>query len=147
MPAAKFVPNPAGLAQLREAAAYGLLNFMFAWETSAKGKTPVHGGFRSFTPGAKPTGGNLRRSEHALVYLDGHAIPGSQTEDDNGKGVPSYASDGITGVIGTNCDYGEWVHNGTWKMAARPFMTEALMETKDQGPALIEAGMRRHLGG
>jgi hypothetical protein len=141
----KIVVHPAAIAAVEEAAAYGGLNYGFALEAAGKRNAPVRGGHRSFAPGG-PVGGNLRRSIHTAVYLRGRRIAGGS--DENGRSIPDYpASDApVVIVVGTNCDYGEWVHDGTSRMAARPFLAEALMETKDQAPALIEAGARRHLG-
>jgi len=142
----KIVVHPAAIAQVEEAAAYGALNYGFAWEAASKRNAPVRGGHRSFAPDG-PVGGNLRRSIHTAVYLRGQRIAGGT--DDNGNRVPDYEASvaPVVLVVGTNSDYGLFVHNGTTRMAARPFIAEGLMETKGQAPALIEAGARRHLGG
>lgn len=143
--ASRFTTRPQELQRLREAAAFGVLNLMFAIEGAAKRHTPVRGGFRSFAPNG-PVGGTLRRSEHSVVYLDGVKIAGPDV-DENGNPVPDYVPDsGIVGYTGTNVDYAVYVHNGTVKMEARPFLTEGFLEVKDQAPALIAAGARRHLG-
>lgn len=143
--ASKTTIRPQALRQLREAAAYGLLNAMFAIEGAAKKNTPVRGGYRSFAPDG-PVGGTLRRSEHSAVYLDGQKIAGPEA-DENGSPVPDYASGGgIVGFTGTNTDYAVYVHNGTVKMAARPFLTEGFMQVRGQLQALIVAGARRRLG-
>lgn len=141
----KVVVNAQGVKSFRRALAFGMLNFCFAFEGAAKKHSPVAGGHRSFNPDG-PVGGTLRRSVHTVVLLDGQRIGGDEA-DDNGESLPSYPGDGIVGIIGTNSGYGEWVHNGTSKMPARPFISEALAEVADEAPELILAGVRRHLGG
>lgn len=142
----RVVVHDAGVRDLKRALAFGGLNFGFALEGAAKKHSPVRGGHRSFAPGG-PIGGTLRRSIHCVAYLDGQRVGGRFT-DENGNDLPSYPlGDGIVVIVGTNSRYGEYVHNGTSKMPARPFMSEALAEVADQAPELIAAGARRHLGG
>jgi hypothetical protein len=139
-----FRIRPGARAQLAEAVAFGFLNFGGALETGAKGNAPVRGGHRSFAPDG-PVGGTLRRSIHAVVYLDGRRI--GQTGNEAGDALPDYVPRmGIVLFVGTNSGYGFWVHEGTKKMPARPFLTEAFLELKGQAPALIRAGTRRRLG-
>jgi hypothetical protein len=143
--AVRYVPDPNGYRRVKEAVGYGLLNYLYRLEGAAKANAPVRGGHRSFAPGG-PIGGTLRRSIHAVVYVDGKRLAGSRTTDENGQPVGDYPVDGeIVGVVGTNVAYGVHVHNGTVKMAARPFITEALAETRSEAPGLIEAGMRAKL--
>lgn len=52
-------------------------------------------------------GGDLRRSITSKMVSDSHSV---------------------TGVVGTNSDYAEYVHNGTTKMFARPFLQDAVIE-------------------
>lgn len=142
----KVVINEGGVQQLRRAIAFGGLNLGFAWEGAAKKHSPVRGGHRSFAPGG-PIGGTLRRSIHCVVYLDGAQI-GGRTSDENGQPVPSYPhGEGVVIVVGTNTTYGEYVHNGTAVMPARPFISEGLAEVADEAPQLVLAGVKRHLGG
>ena len=60
-----------------------------------------------------------------------------------GSGQPkpanAQAGDDLTGtaeqntvVVGSNVEYAEYVHNGTSKMAARPFLREGIDKTKNQ---------------
>ena len=59
---------------------------------------------------------------------------------DSGQSSPnSKAGDKLTGsaekntvVVGSNVEYAEYVHNGTSKMAARPFLREGIDQTKTQ---------------
>lgn len=63
--------------------------------------------------------------------------------DKGGSGQPkpanAQAGDELTGtaeqntvVVGSNVSYSEFVHNGTSKMAGRPFLREGIDKTKDQ---------------
>jgi hypothetical protein len=141
-----FKPRPPARRQLVRALGYGLLNFGFALETAMKARTPVHGAFRSFVPGAKPIGGTLRRSEHTAAYVDGERISPRAT-DDNDRPLPDYVpGTGAIVFVGTNSGYGLWVARGTSKMAARPFDQEALAEVGPRAGALVAAGARKALG-
>lgn len=60
---------------------------------------------------------------------------------DSGQPKPAnaQAGDELTGtaeqntvVVGSNVSYSEFVHNGTSKMAGRPFLREGIDKTKDQ---------------
>lgn len=60
---------------------------------------------------------------------------------DSGQPKPAnaQAGDELTGtaeqntvVVGSNVEYSEYVHNGTSKMAGRPFLREGIDKTKDQ---------------
>jgi murein DD-endopeptidase MepM/ murein hydrolase activator NlpD len=140
----RIVVSPAAEQQFRRALAFGSHNFGLAVEAASKRNTPVRGGHRSFAPDG-PVGGNLRRSEHTVTYLDGQRIAGNDA-DENGQSVPAYpAGDGIVTVVGTNCGYGLFVHDGTVKMPARPFIAEGLAEERPNAVELIHAGAARHL--
>lgn len=63
--------------------------------------------------------------------------------DKGGSGQPkpanAQADDELTGtaeqntvVVGSNVSYSEFVHNGTSKMAGRPFLREGIDKTKDK---------------
>ena len=41
-------------------------------------------------------------------------------------------------VVGSNVEYAEYVHNGTSKMAARPFLREGIDRTKDKMQEQVE---------
>ena len=60
---------------------------------------------------------------------------------DSGQPKPANAQTGdeLTGtsekntvVVGSNVEYAEYVHNGTSRMAGRPFLREGIDKTKDQ---------------
>lgn len=148
-PGARFVVREPEFQRLREALAHGLLNAALAIEGRSKALTPVHGDpaqggpYATFAPGARPIGGTLRRSQHSAAYVDGRRI-GGPDQDENGRPVPAHAPAGaITAVVGTNVGYAIHVHDGTSRMAARPFLARAMAETTDELPALIAAGARR----
>lgn len=55
------------------------------------------------------------------------------------KPANAQAGDELTGkaeqntvVVGSNVEYAEYVHNGTSKMAGRPFLREGIDQTKDK---------------
>ena len=141
--------RPGGVAQLREAVAYGMLELGYAIEADAKDSksptgVPVRGGNRSFAPDG-PVGGNLRRSIHAVAYLDGQAI-GTKSTDGNSRPLPDYSPGvGIKVFVGTNADYGAYVELGTRKMSARAFLVPAMLKNKADAVNLIRAGARKHL--
>ena len=65
----------------------------------------------------------------------------TETESgDSGMSVPSSApKDKLSGkaekntvIVGSNVEYAEYVHNGTSRMAARPFLREGIDQTKDK---------------
>jgi hypothetical protein len=139
-----FRIRPRAREQLAEAVAYGFLNYGGSLESGSKRRAPVRGGHRSFAPDG-PVGGTLRRSVHAVVYLDGRRI--GQSGNEAGDALPDYVPRmGIVLFVGTNSGYGFWVHEGTKKMPARPFLTEEFLGTRGQAPQLIRAGTRRRLG-
>lgn len=141
-----FRPRPEARAELAEAIGFGLLNLGLALETRGKAHAPVHGGFRSFTPGAKPIGGTLRRSIHTVAKI-GDKVIGRHADPDMTLPLPDYPDrpDPVV-FVGSNSGYGLWVHNGTSKMAARPFLEEGLADLHGQEGAIIAAGARKHLG-
>ena len=147
----RIVRHPAAIKAAREAAAYGLLNAGFAVEGAWKRDAVVRGGHRSFKTiltkaGTAEVGGTFRRSIHTAAYLDGARIGGPPT-DGNGEPVPDYApGTGMVVFVGSNSGYGGYVEVGTYKMPARPAAVPALLATKDQFPALIAAGARKHVG-
>lgn len=133
-----------GVERLREAIAYGMLNLGLAIENDAKADAVVRGGHRSFAPNG-PVGGNLRRSYHAVAFLDGRQIGGDRT-DENKRPVPQYSPGrGIRVFIGTNAGYGAYVELGTSRMAARPTLVPALLKNRARATQLIGAGARKHM--
>jgi len=145
--------RPEGLQQFRRALAYGCHNAGLAIEGASKALTPVHGDpaqggrFSTFAPGAKPIGGTLRRSQTTTTYLDGERIAGPSIDENRKPVAQRETSHDIQTVVGTNVDYAVYVHDGTSRMPARPFLAEGFLEVKDEVPELIAAGARRHMGG
>jgi len=140
--------NEAGFRQLEEDVAYGLLNYGLRLEGALKGQAVVMGGHRSRNTvptkaGTPRVGGTLRRSMHAVVYLNGQqlarrSLPGEPPP-------PNYPTRArIQLYAGTNSGYGLYVDQGTSRMAARPMLIPAFLETKDQLEADMAAGVRRH---
>lgn len=37
-------------------------------------------------------------------------------------------SQGLVGLVGSDVEYAGYINDGTWKMSARPFLTNALLE-------------------
>ena len=63
-----------------------------------------------------------------------------QQSGNNGEAIPpnGKASDRLSGageknttIVGSNVEYAEYVHNGTSKMSARPFLREGIDKKKD----------------
>lgn len=50
----------------------------------------------------------------------------------------NYTVDGMTASIGTNVEYAPYVHEGTSKMAGRPFLTSAAEKNKEKIKSLIK---------
>lgn len=144
MAGARVVLRRGAQGELERAAGFGLLNYLHHLEGAAKDNAPVRGGRRSFAPDG-PVGGTLLRSIHSVVYLDGRRLTGD-AQDENKQALPDYvAGRGVAGFVGSNSQYGGFVHNGTVKMPARPFLTEALAETQGDAPGLFRDGMRAAL--
>lgn len=139
----RFVPNKAGYDYVQEAIGAGLLNFGYALENRAKAHAPVRGGNRSFAPDG-PVGGTLRRSIHTIGWAMGRLL--GHTQDENGTAVPQdYPQGGTVVYVGTNVFYARFVHDGTSKMAARPFLAEALAEVRGSLLQLVKQGMGKYL--
>ena len=115
---------------------------------AARGNAPVRRGHRSFDSSPGPTGGTLRDGITYLVAVEGEVVyaPSSPNgtsleETADARGAIVGGRDIVEVVIGTTTsqtvnpisgdarDYGYWVHEGTSRMAARPFLVEALNET------------------
>ena len=154
----RVVMDPAGVKAAREAAAYGLLNFGFAVEGAWKSDAVVRGGHRSFKTdltkaGTPRVGGTFRRSIHTVAYIDGVRIGAGTAsspnsgQDENHEPVPDYVPpSGIAVFVGSNSGYGAYVELGTYKMVDRPAAVPALLRLRDEAPALIAAGARKHTG-
>lgn len=137
-----FRIRPRELGQLREDLAMGSHSLGLAVQAASMAHTPVRGGFRSFNPD-QPIGGTLRRSHYTVTYLDGRKVAGPST-DDNGQSIPAdLPTSGIVTIVGTNAGYGLFVHEGTSRMEARPFLVEGLMEERASAPATFAAGVAR----
>lgn len=110
-----------------------------------RSKAPVRRGYRSYDTSPGPLGGTLRDSITHAVALEGQII--ESPPDTNGAGAPSWLGEEFHGgrdqlelivytntaqsvnpLTGTAHDYGLFVHEGTSRMPARPFLTEALAE-------------------
>lgn len=152
MPAVRIVRNPLALLQATEASAYGVLNLLFAIERQVKSVSVVMGGNRSRNTiktkaGTPRVGGTLRRSWHAVVYLNGQTIPGSHTVDENGKPAPGYQPDAaLQGFVGSNSGYGGYVDQGTVHMTGRPMLQPSVNVVMPEADALIAAGAATHGG-
>ena len=145
MSGARFVPNEAGFREFKKALATAVFKAGWAIEGAAKAITPVHGDpsqggrFATFAPGAKPIGGTLRRSVHSVVHVDGQRI-GSSAEA-GARPLAAPTGRGIEVHVGTNLEYAPYVHDGTVKMPARPFLAEAAMEVAPRIPGIIQAAL------
>ena len=111
-----------------------------------RANAPVRRGYRSYDTSPGPIGGTLRGSITHAVALEGELL--EAPADANGAGAPSWLSEELKGgrdqlelivytntaasvnpISGTAHDYGLFVHEGTTRMRARPFLTEAVQET------------------
>lgn len=45
-------------------------------------------------------------------------------------------------IVGTNVEYALYVHNGTSKMAGRPYLTQPIQENKEKYRKLLESEMK-----
>ena len=145
MSGSQFKWRPGGKDAMHKQIAGGVANVCYAIEGTAKENTPVHGdpaqggSFPTFVPGARPIGGTLRRSIHTVVYWRGQRLFASPETSGSGRGVggdtvtwsevtEGRGLDDIVGLVGTNVYYGLFVHDGTVKMGARPFLLFAMEE-------------------
>lgn len=58
------------------------------------------------------------------------------------RGSISHAHDDTSAYIGTNVEYGQYVELGTRKMAARPFLRNAVANYTDDYKRIIEEGLK-----
>lgn len=63
----------------------------------------------------------------------GYIAPNSKQNDKVSGEAPENAV-----VVGSNVEYAEFVHNGTSKMAGRPFLREGIEQTKDDMQRQVE---------
>lgn len=49
---------------------------------------------------------------------------------------------GRAAIIGTHLEYAQWVHNGTSRQQAQPFLTDAVTANSDKYRRIFEAAMR-----
>lgn len=104
----------------------------------AMGTLGVEGSVRSisgqYTAGNKAVDtGRLRASisfvttTEEMPAAQNPPVKASQSGDKLGGSAPKNSV-----LVGTNVDYASFVHNGTSKRAARPFITEGINKTKDK---------------
>lgn len=58
------------------------------------------------------------------------------------RGSISHAIDDDTAYVGTNVEYAPYVELGTYKMAARPFLKNAVANYTDDYKRIIEEGLK-----
>ena len=58
------------------------------------------------------------------------------------RGSISHAHDDTSAYIGTNVEYGQYIELGTSKMAARPFLRNAITNYTDDYKHIIEEGLK-----
>lgn len=46
-------------------------------------------------------------------------------------------------VVGTDVEYAEYVHEGTSRLKGRPFITDGIMESRDEIKAAIQQNLRK----
>lgn len=147
-----WVELPGAREKIKQAFGMGVLAVGLYIETEAKREAPVRGGYRSFMTtrtgkaGQVLIGGTLRRSIHTAAFQDGKPIHGAS--DENGVRVPDYprSGSGVEVYVGTNSGYGRYVEEGTYKMAARPFLSPALELGLNKAEGIMAATGRRLLG-
>jgi hypothetical protein len=150
--------NPVGYKAMRLSLARGILNVAYYTVAKAQMSMANEGGALKdhvpSQPGEPPAveTGHLRRSLHAIGFLDGKPIGGPELlgHPPNVAGgtakvempVPDYEGDipDIGSIAGTNCGYGLPLEVGTEHMAPRPFMTPAAMDAQSRAGELIKAG-------
>ena len=59
------------------------------------------------------------------------------------RGSISHAHDDTSAYIGTNVEYAPYVELGTRKMAARPFLKNAVANYTDEYKQIVEDGLKR----
>lgn len=84
--------------------------------------------------------------EEVGLLAEGHVI-GYMTAEyivDTGRlrnSITHAITDGMSVVIGTNVSYAKYVHNGTSKVAARPFLTAPIKQHLQEYKQMIKAAM------
>lgn len=58
------------------------------------------------------------------------------------RGSISHATDEDTAYVGTNVEYAPYVELGTYKMAARPFLRNAIVNHIDEYKDIVEDGLK-----
>jgi hypothetical protein len=159
----RWAPN--GRRDILNATGSGILNMVLYGEERLKAHAVVRGGHRSYLTGSHlggplgigdvpgtsrgraTVGGTLRRSAHAVVFVDGRVLPGSRTVDENGTAIPAYSVTGeVIGYLGFNCGYSEFVDQGTARMPARPMIQPATQDMLANARNLFTAGWSAYAG-
>ena len=58
------------------------------------------------------------------------------------RGSITHAVDDDSAIVGTNVEYGVYVEMGTYKMASRPFLRNAIENYTDDYKRIVEAGLQ-----
>lgn len=58
------------------------------------------------------------------------------------RGSITHAVDDDSAIIGTDVEYGVYVEMGTYKMASRPFLRNAIENYTDDYKRIVEAGLQ-----
>lgn len=108
--------------EMRQRANIGLDRGFATIQVAAKAGAPVGetGGLRASVYRVTPLHNDYATAVARMLRLNPNAIPVEPPRLD------------LTGAyIGLAADYGYWVHNGTHRMPARPFVMEALIRNQD----------------
>jgi len=91
--------------------------------------------------------GNLAQSLGIAVSPTGQAFYGPLHRMDGqvvgSQGIPGASKNGPQVAIASSSGYGRWVHEGTSKVPARPFVLETVLENSDSIGTSVSERMRQ----
>lgn len=109
------------------------------------------------TPGRSPYNNQRFSSKEILADRLGEAYTGAPYSfDRDPEREPPHMRDTITaevivegrsvhGVVGTPKEYSKWVHEGTKRMHARPFILDAVYAKDEETRAILGDGVKTHI--
>lgn len=95
------------------------------------------------TPGMSPYDGMAFKSKHP--FESGAPFKTGNLRDSIQSGVADKGNNKIAGVVYTNVEYSNYVHDGTSKMQPRPFILDAFIERQPEIKVIMEEAIEDYV--